>query len=642
MRWVGSRKSLIAWLYKYCHFASFLLLLGAVVWWDHQVLQPPMLADLTGDWDTRVCAPDPTSDECESWLPARVPGHFLAHSQRSRPWQRVEFRKALKTPPVCLSQTCKLVFAEVGDTLDVMVNGVRLRQIQFGGRVPYEKNYALGVDLPPSVLAMGDQDNVITASVRSMKKDQTGLRAAPVAIMTQEVGQRFIHAKTFRSLYLPLISAVVACISALLLQVSCRPHLSSHLRLAFDRYALAAALFLVSFSEVPRQILPLDVAVPLHFFWRFAADGALLALLGRMLSPSRDLWVGKALYAGALAIFLILTGMGSFEVGHDVASTTYDLVRLLNPLCATGFLFLSVHAARNWHVYGTAFSLSIWAMIMHDYLVGSGYLQAEFVSKYHHAFIVFGLAILLARQAGRRQEIAHAQGEAERQLAEIARQVAHDIQSPVQALKFVSSLNPEIEGEPQGLMRDAIARIEGIVETMRTSVVRLPLVAEGSPVVLGPILAASLSEAQVKHRNMTVDWQVDIDGVSTQTVLLDVTALRRVMSNLLNNAVESLREDHDGCIRLAAHRTLAGQLRIVIADNGRGIPDVVLSNLGRRGLTVGKERGSGLGLSHAWEAVQSWNGRLTCRRLRQGGTEVTIDLPRAAAEQSDEPARRSA
>lgn len=637
MKRLTASKQFPRWLGKNCHIGMFILLLCAIILWDTRVLHPPMVTNLAGFWEARGC--EEKGAGCEPWRGVQVPGHFVASSPRTNPVQRVEFKKRFVSPAECALQTCKVIFAEVGDTLDVVLNGTPLRMVGPTNKVPYEKNYALGMDIPPDLLSKG-QPNEIVASVRSLKRDQTGLRMAPIGIVSQTVGLHFIHGKTFHSLYLPLLCSVLTCVSALLLKISTKSHLPLEVMTAFDSYALASALFLVSFSEISRQLITFNVAIPLHFFLRFFADFTLLSFLSLSVPQYWGHRLARGAYITSLVAFSTLITFGLISSAENIASIVYDVVRIANPTCATGFLILALALLNKRLWPQAAASMVAWGVIIHDYCVGSGYLQSEFISKYHHAFIAFGAAILLARRAGRQQEIARAQADAQQHLADISRQVAHDVQSPLQALKIVAQLATSLPEEPKSLMSDAIARIETIVQGMRGSMVRLILPADDTPVALAPILLASLREAKARYQHKSFVWHTDLEDIEHCCVRVNVSVFRQVLSNLLTNAVESLGNGSQGKIALVGRTGPGGRVRLALSDNGCGIPSSVLARLGQRGVTHGKSGGTGLGLSHAWQTVRAWEGRLLAKRLTQGGTEIVIELPsEQLARESQEPIR---
>ncbi|MBI4655961.1 MAG: hypothetical protein HY746_04335 [Elusimicrobia bacterium] len=101
---------------------------------------------------------------------------------------------------------------------------------------------------------------------------------------------------------------------------------------------------------------------------------------------------------------------------------------------------------------------------------------------------------------------------------------------------------------------------------------------------------------------------------------------RRIISNLVNNAVESLGDNGAVNVGLVCED---GNIILTITDTGKGIPPEILAKLGTRGETHGKAGGSGLGLFHARTTAERWGGSLEIKSELSKGTSVTVKLPAA-------------
>ena len=100
------------------------------------------------------------------------------------------------------------------------------------------------------------------------------------------------------------------------------------------------------------------------------------------------------------------------------------------------------------------------------------------------------------------------------------------------------------------------------------------------------------------------------------------------ITNLIKNAIEAT--DGSGQVGLKL-REEGGYAVIEISDNGKGIPEEILPNLGNEGFTYGKVQGTGLGLFHAKSIVEKqMNGSLKISSKVGYGTTVVISLPLAA------------
>lgn len=103
--------------------------------------------------------------------------------------------------------------------------------------------------------------------------------------------------------------------------------------------------------------------------------------------------------------------------------------------------------------------------------------------------------------------------------------------------------------------------------------------------------------------------------------------LKRIVSNLLDNAVESLPKSI-GRISISFESLNVDFWQIVIADDGIGIPKDIVALLGKKGASYGKKNGSGLGIFHAKASLESWGGRLDIESQEGKGTKVILVVPK--------------
>lgn len=248
-------------------------------------------------------------------------------------------------------------------------------------------------------------------------------------------------------------------------------------------------------------------------------------------------------------------------------------------------------------------------------------------------------------------------------LEQLSKQVAHDIRSPVGALKILASSLLKVSESSEirnhlDLLHSATSRISKIADDLLQ---REGLEGEGSagePSVAEPaafeprqlatpVVAATL-ESIVREKRLLLSNQTDQGNLLGPEVELElnlphelgVTAtqssmpavdsgLGRVLSNLIQNAMEAprakgTRSSVSVCLNLEDPQDLV----IRIKDNGLGLDRANARHLGRRGFSFGKRRGVGLGVAHAREWVQARGGRLTYETVKDRGTEVRLNLPR--------------
>jgi signal transduction histidine kinase len=64
-----------------------------------------------------------------------------------------------------------------------------------------------------------------------------------------------------------------------------------------------------------------------------------------------------------------------------------------------------------------------------------------------------------------------------------------------------------------------------------------------------------------------------------------------------------------------------------ISDQGKGIPDDLKQKVFEPFVSFGEEKGTGLGLTIVFEAIQNFNGRVWIENNDPIGTTVCLELP---------------
>jgi signal transduction histidine kinase len=146
------------------------------------------------------------------------------------------------------------------------------------------------------------------------------------------------------------------------------------------------------------------------------------------------------------------------------------------------------------------------------------------------------------------------------------------------------------------------------------------------------VAMASLAEAALRvHQKNIFAKQIRI----RRNLPSDVTAevhpgdMLQVISNLVANAVDALPEE--GILQIRVKRR-PQEVRIIIADNGPGIPDSIRARIFEPFFTTKREHGTGLGLAISKSIVEKHHGRIrtrSCTRTTRSGTIFHISLPSA-------------
>lgn len=139
-------------------------------------------------------------------------------------------------------------------------------------------------------------------------------------------------------------------------------------------------------------------------------------------------------------------------------------------------------------------------------------------------------------------------------------------------------------------------------------------------------LAELLSNTIADMKNLRPgNYEVRFNSSGKVVVPCDPTLMRQSFLNLLINAAEAL--DRNGVIQVSVDALKGRAARIVIQDNGHGMPEDVAGKVFIPFFTT-KPHGTGLGLALVQKIVLAHNGRIELRSAPGKGTKFTVTLPR--------------
>ncbi|MFI5179335.1 MAG: sensor histidine kinase, partial [Vicinamibacterales bacterium] len=216
--------------------------------------------------------------------------------------------------------------------------------------------------------------------------------------------------------------------------------------------------------------------------------------------------------------------------------------------------------------------------------------------------------------------------------------VSHELRTPLTAIRgYVEALAdgpPAVEAQRfleiisrhtlrmERLVRDLLrlARLDAGQEALERVECHLPALIGG---------VAHDLETQLNLRSQHLDLRIADDASALSA---DQAKLHDVLRNLIENA--SNYSPEGGTIEIATRRQ-AGNIELVVADRGPGIPDGDLSRIFERFYRVDRSRtrdpgGTGLGLSIVRHLVELHGGRVSAANRPGGGAMITIVLPLAA------------
>lgn len=224
-----------------------------------------------------------------------------------------------------------------------------------------------------------------------------------------------------------------------------------------------------------------------------------------------------------------------------------------------------------------------------------------------------------------------AENEKNKVISDIAAQLAHDIRSPLAAIRAISGVDTLSPSE-LNLLDAASNRIAGICDQLLQKYLGQEVTGSETICLIADIVEKIISEKKRLWESDKVEIKTQIDKSARKAILsIDSVEISRVLSNLLNNAFESLTgEIREISVRIKMATDRGDAIEISVADNGRGIPEHILPTLSQKTVTHGKEGGTGLGLYHARAAIEKARGSFSIESQVNKGTLVKLILPVAA------------
>ena len=118
----------------------------------------------------------------------------------------------------------------------------------------------------------------------------------------------------------------------------------------------------------------------------------------------------------------------------------------------------------------------------------------------------------------------------------------------------------------------------------------------------------------------------------TPPVFATESDLREIVSNMVLNAVEALRED--GTVTVATG-VVGGEVFLSVADEGIGMDEATRKRIFEPFFTTKPKVGSGFGLSTSWSIARHLGGRITVESTPAQGSTFTLWLPEATRETAE-------
>ena len=223
---------------------------------------------------------------------------------------------------------------------------------------------------------------------------------------------------------------------------------------------------------------------------------------------------------------------------------------------------------------------------------------------------------------------------------QLAASIAHEINSPLQAVTFMlSSMGERWKNEKE--LIECIRILQGAFQSIRDTVKNLldlnrPGKDEKQETDVNRVIEKTIDLVRTHLKKSGVKLSPDLSP-QIPGLTASPQGLSHVFLNLFNNAIEAMTgisKSNGGETGLIRRREInvitnlgKGHVVIKVADNGPGIPKEDLEHIFDPFYTRKKKMGLGVGLSVCHDIVKSHGGTITAENGPEGGAVFTITLP---------------
>jgi two-component system sensor histidine kinase HydH len=215
------------------------------------------------------------------------------------------------------------------------------------------------------------------------------------------------------------------------------------------------------------------------------------------------------------------------------------------------------------------------------------------------------------------------------ELGKISAGVVHELNAPLSVIISASQLILREEGVPEAVLE--------MVERISSEAQRLSRLTKG-------LLNFSSHDETVGEVdiNLTVEFVLDFlnfeaarRGVAVSrkfdftlpVIRLDANLLKQILLNTIMNALQAMEND-GGKLMVETASNGPDKMRIIVADNGPGIPPGTIDRIFDRYFTTKKPgEGTGLGLFVTKSLIENMGGNITVTSRSDMGTMFTVTLP---------------
>ncbi|WP_022663590.1 sensor histidine kinase [Desulfospira joergensenii] len=230
------------------------------------------------------------------------------------------------------------------------------------------------------------------------------------------------------------------------------------------------------------------------------------------------------------------------------------------------------------------------------------------------------------------EELQHAQKLSS--IGRLAAGVAHEINNPLAIINEKAGLMSDLidlskdfhqktkfSGLTQSIL-DSVNRCRTITHRLLGFSKRIDIKIEEIDMnnIIHEVLA--FMEKDILYRKIDISLNLSESLVLIQS---DHGQIQQILINLLSNAFAAVEDL--GRVEIQTENTVDNGIRVIISDNGCGMPKDVLKNIFDPFFSTKKEKGTGLGLSITYGIIKKLGGQISVDSQLGKGSVFTFNLP---------------
>lgn len=212
-------------------------------------------------------------------------------------------------------------------------------------------------------------------------------------------------------------------------------------------------------------------------------------------------------------------------------------------------------------------------------------------------------------------------------VGQMASSIVHDFRGPLTAISVGLGMLKN-DGLPLRKRQELLQQVEAAMQRMNVMMQELLDYSRGeiqlafSRVPIGSFVhdIAKVMQPYLESKGITFRVVCEYHGEA----VVDCDRLHRALLDIIHNAEDATSSG--GTITLSV-RAEDEMVRFSIQDTGRGIPDEIKANIFEPFVTMGKAKGTGLGLAVVKKIVDQHGGNVWFESVQDIGTAFYVDVP---------------